>query len=617
MKNSYKILFFIFSILLANTTIAQKTIKLVLTNNNTNKTTDCDGVGDSDFEFRWFEGGTELSCRYYGGNDGPINDNGTTEFYSTTVTSADCWPSGSKNITMRGADNDETLGSCNAGSYCSATFNGTFPAASATTNSWHTNNGGVDCDGSAGCDACFGTCTSLRYSNSLEWQISGSYSGNNLDGSGFINNKTCLTAYDFGSSSGTYSTTNQARGCSNSIWYKFTSVNNSSITLTSSAGGTITSYTGSTCAGLTPTGLGGIINCPANTTYWFNVAAGSNTDITLTATAIAGVNVVSGAVNNTTCATAYDFGTTPATRSNQFKNCNDIWYKYTPAVNMATITFTSSAGGTVNAYTSCGGASIASGTSPLVLTCPTTQPYWFRVSSGGANTNITVAASLIAGNNVTSAVVNNKTCATAITLTTDATGNLATNQEGRCTNYLWYKYTLTSSKGTLTFDPSASTDVQVYYTTDGVCTGCNVASGTGSATVNDAPAGVYFIRVANNSNVMSLNVSHSGTPSNDNISSARNLGTLTAAGSTLSASDNNNGATQESGELLHPDNENSEETDWLYFTTSNTPPVSVDINLSGSGLDADYRLYYLNDPSYTFPRCNVDWSKLTYVGDGE
>ena len=617
MRNSYKILFLIFSILLANSSIAQKTIKLVLTNNNTNKTTDCDGVGDSDFEFRWFEGGTELTCRYYGGNDGPINDNGITEFYSTTVTSADCWPSGSKNITMRGADNDETLGSCNAGSYCSATFNGTFPAASATANSWHTNNGGVDCDGSAGCDACFGTCTSLRYSNSLEWQISGSYSGSNLDGSGFINNKSCLTAYDFGSTSGTYSRTNQARGCSNSIWYKFTSVNNSSITLTSSAGGTITSYTGSTCAGLTATGLGGTINCPANTTYWFNVAAGSNTDITLTATAIAGVNVVSGAVNNTTCATAYDFGTTPATRSNQFKNCNDIWYKYTPAVNMATITFTSSAGGTVNAYTSCGGASIASGTSPLVLTCPTTQPYWFRVSSGGANTNITVAASLIAGNNVTSAVVNNKTCATAITLTTDATGNLATNQEGRCTNYLWYKYTLTSSKGTLTFDPSASTDVQVYYTTDGVCTGCNVASGTGSATVNDAPAGVYFIRVANNSNGMSLNVSHSGTPSNDNISSARNLGTLTAAGSTLSASDNNNGATQESGELLHPDNENSEETDWLYFTTSNTPPVSVDINLSGSGLDADYRLYYLNDPSYTFPRCNVDWSKLTYVGDGD
>ena len=132
MRNSYKILFLIFSILLANSSIAQKTIKLVLTNNNTNKTTDCDGVGDSDFEFRWFEGGTELTCRYYGGNDGPINDNGITEFYSTTVTSADCWPSGSKNITMRGADNDETLGSCNAGSYCSATFNGTFPAASAT-----------------------------------------------------------------------------------------------------------------------------------------------------------------------------------------------------------------------------------------------------------------------------------------------------------------------------------------------------------------------------------------------------------------------------------------------------------------------------------------------------
>ncbi len=616
METIYKLIFLLIFCVISSSGYAQKTIKLVLTNNNTNKNTDCDDIGDSDFEFRWFEGGTELTCRYYGGNNGAINDNGTTDFYSTSVTSADCWPSGAKNITMRGAENDELIGSCNAGSYCSATFNGSFPVSSATGNSWHTNAGSFECDGGAGCSACNGSCTKLRYGCSMQWQITGAYSGNNLDASGFINNKTCATAYDFGSTSGTFSRTNQARGCSNTIWYKFTSSNNTSISLTSSAGGTITSYTGS-CAGLSNTGLGGSISCPSNTTYWFNVATGSSTDITLTATAISGGNVVSGAANNTTCATASDFGTTPATKSNQFRNCNEIWYKYTPAANMATVTLTSSAGGTITVYTACGGSVYATGTSPLVLSCPAIQAYWFKVNSGGANTDVTVAASQVAGNNVTAGVVNNQTCATATVLTTDGIGSLATSQEGRCTSYTWYKYTLSSSKGSLTFDPSASTDVQVYYTTDGVCTGCNVASGAGSATVNDAPAGVYFVRVTNNNSGMSLSVSYSGTPSNDNISSARNLGTLTAGGSTLSASDNNNGATQESGESLHPDNESSEETDWLYFTTSSTPPVSVDINLSGSGLDADYRLYRLNDNAYVFPRCNVNWSKLTYVGDGD
>ncbi|MFN8294568.1 MAG: hypothetical protein U0T69_00120 [Chitinophagales bacterium] len=616
MKIFYKLSFFL---LLVSTEfcLAQKSIVFRVVNVKNTIASDCDGVANDSDPTWWFQNSPNgTKCYGVAGSNSIRNDNISLDLMNGgPYTNAECWPTGNITYNFRPEEDDNALldnEACNdISNSCSVAQSYAYPSASTSAGTTALSEVTLACQ--SGCDPAVPASQAQNYKYTANWIITGSWTAGNVNTTtGVLNNKTCATAIALTSG---VARNNEARGCADT-WYSYVSSNNSLLSFTSSGGGTITSYTG-TCAGLVNTGQGSSISCPSNTTYYFQVQQGGSTNITLTATAITGNNLTGSVANNSSCVTAYDFGSTPATVTNQFKACNDIWYKYTPSVNMATITFTSSAGGTVNAYNVCGGSSIASGTGSLTLNCPSTQAYWFKVNAGGSNTDITIAASAVAGNNVTSGVVNNQTCATATTLTTDATGNIATNQEGRCTSYTWYKYTLTSAKATLTFDPSSSTDVQIYYTTDGVCTGCNVASGTGSAVVNDAAAGVYFVRVTNNANNMSLNVTYSGTPSNDNISNARNLGTLTAAGSTLSASDNNNSATQESGESLHPDNESSEETDWLYFTTSNTPPVSVDINLSGSGLDADYRLYYLNDNSYTFPRCNVNWSKLTYVGDGD
>ncbi|MEZ5035916.1 MAG: hypothetical protein R2760_00355 [Chitinophagales bacterium] len=215
----------------------------------------------------------------------------------------------------------------------------------------------------------------------------------------------------------------------------------------------------------------------------------------------------------------------------------------------------------------------------------------------------------------------NKTCATAIALTTDATGTLRTNDVNQCTD-VWYTYTVTSTNLTsLTFGGANGT-VSVYV---GSCSSlCSLGSGSNSYAIGGpVPPGTYYVRVSANGSRTNMVVSRTtGTNNNDYIAAATNLGAMPAGGGTLASNNDNFGTSQESGEPGLADNH----TDWFYFTTDpSTVPAYVDIKVDGSSgstdLDADFKLYKLNATDYAggyqFPRACVPFSKLEYKGEGD
>lgn len=217
-----------------------------------------------------------------------------------------------------------------------------------------------------------------------------------------------------------------------------------------------------------------------------------------------------------------------------------------------------------------------------------------------------------------SGYVANKTCGTAIDIDggTEATGTRFSNHANQCTE-VWYVYDVTSTNLTsLTFN-NANGTVTVY---SGTCSGlCTIGSGSNGYTVSGpVPPGRYYIRISANGGRTNLNVSKTtGTNNNNYIAAASNLGTMPGGGGTLATNTDNFGSDQESGEPGLADNH----TDWFYFNTGASVPSYVDIKVDGSygssDLDADFRLWSLNDNTYTFPRSCVNWSKLTDLGDGD
>jgi hypothetical protein len=107
---------------------------------------------------------------------------------------------------------------------------------------------------------------------------------------------------------------------------------------------------------------------------------------------------------------------------------------------------------------------------------------------------------------------------------------------------------------------------------------------------------------------------------NDFIANATNLGAMPENGGTLQLNSNNFGYTAESAEPNQNTSDNDWKTAWFYFTTGATAPPRITVkteDISGSTIDSDFHLYRLNDNSYVFPRCGVNWSKLSSIGDGD
>lgn len=318
MKNIYKITLLLIALLVLQKSYAQKTLKMQVTNIKTNKSTDCDadnalGVGKgSDFEWRWFNGGTNLGCATFGNNNGPINDNTVRDLYSGTYYSAECWGNGigaagsNITITLRVADNDELTGSCNSGDYCTRNDIATVPAYnSATGTTVFANNTQQICN--TNCYTPYGGATDLIYYHTLQWNVAGSYSGNNLDANGYVTNKTCATATTLTTDGTGTLRTNDVNQCTD-IWYSYNVTSTNLTSLTFTASGTITVYTG-TCASLCTIGSGNnsyIVNGPVPPgTYYIKVAAnGGRTNI--------GVSRTTGTNNNDYIAAATNLGTMPA-----------------------------------------------------------------------------------------------------------------------------------------------------------------------------------------------------------------------------------------------------------------------------------------------------------------
>ncbi len=281
MKNIYKIaVFAIVSLYCFSEAIAQKTLRLDVTNVKTNKSTDCDGGlgGDSDFEWRWFHPNGN-DCAYFGGNNGPINSNPSVDLYNRTFSSADCWPSGAFNVTTRVAENDELTGNCNAGSYCSTTNNGSFPASTISSNITHTNNQAITCN--AGCDPPYGGASNLVYRHTVVWKRTGDFSANNLNASNLITNKTCGTAININGGN----RTNDAN-CKD-VWYRYDLGSNVGSLTFNGANGTVTVYKSETssCSDLCNVGSAGggvTVNQATSGRYYIRVSAngdGSETNI--------------------------------------------------------------------------------------------------------------------------------------------------------------------------------------------------------------------------------------------------------------------------------------------------------------------------------------------------
>lgn len=205
--------------------------------------------------------------------------------------------------------------------------------------------------------------------------------------------------------------------------------------------------------------------------------------------------------------------------------------------------------------------------------CPTTITYGYTAywTVGGSDFNAA---------NLSSGYVTNKTCATAIALTANGTGNLRTNDATQCTE-TWYSYAHTGTISSLTFDPSQnSSNVEVYYSDTGSCTGmCLVASGSGVATVRGPKNGTYFIKLtASGGGNTSLNVSRTGTGSNDNFNQATSI-TMTP-GTTYNGSFNNSSYSNETSEPFAYSGYN---TAWYTFTTPASGLSQVTASISENG----------------------------------
>lgn len=222
---------------------------------------------------------------------------------------------------------------------------------------------------------------------------------------------------------------------------------------------------------------------------------------------------------------------------------------------------------------------------------------------------------------------NNKTCATAIDIDggTEATGTRVTTAVNQCTD-AWYIYDVTSTNlSSITFD-GATGYVRIYTGGSGGSCGTlfQVAEGSNGASVKDPEACRYYIRIEAAGGRTNLNVSKAASGySNDFICHANNLGTMPSGGGTLQLnSENNLGSWAETSEPNVNTSDNDYRTDWYKFTTGATVPSKVDIGVeeNGDNIDADFRLYKLNDNAYTVPcRCAgvVNWSKLTSIADGD
>ena len=178
----------------------------------------------------------------------------------------------------------------------------------------------------------------------------------------------------------------------------------------------------------------------------------------------------------------------------------------------------------------------------------------------------------------------NTSCATAWTLTTNATGTVANDHSTDCGEPVWYEYTLTTSGlASIKFDPDAATfgngaavaDVKFVD-----CVGsCSLPDGSGifsdGYSVENPEVGKYYVAIESDIQItrpyeFDLEVTHeAGTagPANDDLCNAQDLGVLTRGGTISITSNNYNATSEDFCQLNEPNADPDDETVWFKFTT--------------------------------------------------
>jgi len=180
---------------IANSIAIQKSLRIRISNVQNTPGTDCDGAisGDSDWEWQFNTTGADPCIEADNNSANNYNPNvtllGTNYYYSRN-----CWPTGSFNIGFRAFEDDGT-GNCDGECSIGYTYNS---RAYRAYNSFGTYTDWSNISRSTSCNCP----TTITYRYSAQQIVGGTFSGNNLNASSYVNNTTCATARNLGS--GTY-----------------------------------------------------------------------------------------------------------------------------------------------------------------------------------------------------------------------------------------------------------------------------------------------------------------------------------------------------------------------------------------------------------------------------
>jgi hypothetical protein len=377
--------------------------------------------------------------------------------------------------------------------------------------------------------------------------------------------------------------------------------------------------------------------CSANVTYRYDAQQ-------IVAGAFSGTNLDgSGNVNNKTCATAVNLGTTTGTlRTNDVTQCTETWYYFDNTATAQTLTFDPSQNSSYvtvwySATNSCADlCQVAEGGGAATVNGPVVGRYYIRLNaSGGGNTNLVVSR---AG----SATNNNVQHATSFSLSAGGTYTSSFNNssynnqqyEGLphdAYNTAWYTFTtpasgLTSLTASQSENGNDNTIVAIYSKSTSNCFFGNLSllasnyeciSSSTSASINCLPGNTtYYIQFGTQDCALdggstgnyNISISAGGNPSPDAICNAITLGSggvLDPGEAVNNTVVNNICASREVSEP-HSDVLN---TVWYKFVTPAAGLESVNFHLgeNGSGADNPAIVAYRSTGSCTF-------GSLTEVG---
>jgi hypothetical protein len=208
MKALYKISSLLLILFISNSIYAQKTLRIRISETYKNGVTDCDGNDDEkEWLFNTVNGNV---CVERDGDVVTMTDaRDITLFGTNTYYSLECYPTGNFNINFKGQE-DNGLSNCDeeCGGQWIATSRA-YTGTVGTTTSWDDISMATNCGG----------CSSpITYRYDAQQIVAGAFSGTNLDGSGNVTNKTCATAVNLGSTTGTLRT-NDVTQCTETWFY--------------------------------------------------------------------------------------------------------------------------------------------------------------------------------------------------------------------------------------------------------------------------------------------------------------------------------------------------------------------------------------------------------------